>query len=408
MSGLSRKPGKHVRAGPVIRAVMARDEDTRGYLTRGEVASLLRAAKKSPHNGARNYAMILLTYRHGLRANELLGIRVGDFDLRRKIIYCRRTKGSRSGVHPMKKDEVAAVTTVLRNRWWKSSEYVFQSDRSEKIGRTAFLRIVSTAGDRAGLPFMVNPRQLRQACGYHLMEKGFDLRLIQDYFGHKYIDHTMRYANLESRRNGGQMSGLGRKPGRVKASPVTRAAMASSEDTHGYLTRGEVASLLRAAESGPRYGARDYAMILLTYRHGLRVSELVDLRVGDLDLRTGTIHCRRTTGSRSGLHPMKKDEVDAVKTVLRGRKVGATDHVFLSNRAEEMGRSAFWKIVSKAADRAGLPFVVDPHQLRQACGYHLSEEGCDLRFIQDYFGHKYIQNTMRYANLDPARFKKLW
>jgi len=148
--------------------------------------------------------------------------------------------------------------------------------------------------------------------------------------------------------------------------------------------------------------------MLLTYRHGLRVSELVDLRVGDLDLEKGTIRCRRTTGSRSGLHAMEKDEVDAVKTVLRGRKVGATDYLFQSNRAPKMGRSGFWKVVAKAGDRAGLPFLVDPHQLRQACGYHLSEKGVDLRFIQDYFGHKYVQNTMRYANLDAARFKKLW
>jgi integrase len=388
---------------------MARDKDTRGYLTRGEVASLLRAAKKSPHYGDRNYAMILLTYRHGLRANELVGLRVGDFDLGRKMIYCRRTKGSRSGVHRMKKDEVDAVKTVLRGRKVGATDHVFHSNRSKKIGRSAFWRIVSQTADRAGLPFVVDPHQLRQACGYHLSEKGFGLRLIQDYFGHKYIDHTMRYANPESGQNGGLMSGLGPKPGKLrKVSPVRQAAIASSEDTRGYLTQDELASLLDAAKKSPHYADRNYAMILLTYRHALRASELEDLRVGDLDLQKGTIHCRRIAGSRSGVHSMKKDEVDAVKTVLRGRKVGATDHVFHSNRSKKIGRSAFWKIVSQAGDRAGLPFVVDPHQLRQACGYHLSEKGFDLRQIQDYFGHRYIQNTMRYANLDPARTKKLW
>ncbi len=84
-----------------------------------------------------------------------------------------------------------------------------------------------------------------------------------------------------------------------------------------YLTRDEVASLLRAAKKSPRHGARNYAMILIAYRHGLRASELVNLRVSDLDLSTGTIYCRRAKGSRSSLHPMKPDEVAALEKVLR-------------------------------------------------------------------------------------------
>src|SRR5437879_11050657 len=97
-----------------------------------------------------------------------------------------------------------------------------------------------------------------------------------------------------------------------------------------YLTRDEVTSLLRAAKKSPRYGARNHAMILLAYRHGLRASELVSLRLSDLDLSTGTIYCRRAKGSRSSLHPMKPDEVAAVEKVLRDRKLQATDYVFQS------------------------------------------------------------------------------
>jgi integrase len=70
----------------------------RDYLTRDEVASLLRAAKKSPRYGARNHAMILLAYRHGLRASEVTSLRVSDFDLQRETMYCRRAKGSRASV----------------------------------------------------------------------------------------------------------------------------------------------------------------------------------------------------------------------------------------------------------------------------------------------------------------------
>src|SRR5438128_2354685 len=108
-----------------------------------------------------------------------------------------------------------------------------------------------------------------------------------------------------------------------------------------YLTRDEVASLLRAARKSPRHGARNHAMILIAYRHGLRASEVVNLRQSDLDLRNGTIYCRRAKGSRSSLHPMKPDELASLEKVLRDRKLQTTDYVFLSECAEKMGRGAF-------------------------------------------------------------------
>ena len=175
-----------------------------------------------------------------------------------------------------------------------------------------------------------------------------------------------------------------------------------------YLTRDEVDSLLRAAKKSPRHGARNYAMILIAYRHGLRASELVNLRVSDLDLHAGTIYCRRAKGSRSSLHPTKPDEVIALDMVLRVRKLQATDYVFQSERAEKMSRSAFWRIVSQAGAGAGLSVKAYAHQLRHACGYYLANKGCDLRLIQDYLGHKQIQNTVRYTALNPARFAGLW
>jgi site-specific recombinase XerD len=175
-----------------------------------------------------------------------------------------------------------------------------------------------------------------------------------------------------------------------------------------YLTRDEVSALLRSSKKSPRYGARNYAMILLAYRHGLRASEVTNLRVSDLDLSSGTIYCRRAKSSRSSLHPMKPDEVAALEKVLRNRAPRATNNVFPSERAEKMSRSAFWRIVSQAGERAGLPVTAYAHQLRHACGYYLANKGCDLRLIQDYLGHKQIQNTVRYTALNPARFAGLW
>jgi site-specific recombinase XerD len=184
--------------------------------------------------------------------------------------------------------------------------------------------------------------------------------------------------------------------------------MARAQRLRDYLTRDEVAALLRAAKKGPRHRARNHAMILLAYRHGLRASELVALRVTDLDRSAGTIYCRRAKGSRSTLHPMKADEVVAVERVLRERKRRSSAYVFESDRSEKMSRSAFWRIVSQAGKRAGLPVKAYAHQLRHACGYYLANKGCDLRLIQDYLGHKQIQNTVRYTALNPARFAGLW
>jgi site-specific recombinase XerD len=140
----------------------------------------------------------------------------------------------------------------------------------------------------------------------------------------------------------------------------------------------------------------------------LRASEVTGLRWSDLDLATGTIYCRRAKGSRSSLHPMKPDEVTALEKVPRERSLQATDYLFQSERSEKMSRSAFWRIVSNAGDRAGLPVKAYAHQLRHACGYYLANKGCDLRLIQDYLGHKQIQNTVRYTALNPARFAGLW
>ena len=174
-----------------------------------------------------------------------------------------------------------------------------------------------------------------------------------------------------------------------------------------YLTRDEVAALLRSSKKS-RHGARNHAMILLAYRHGLRASELVNLRVSDLNLRTGTIYCRRAKGSRSSLHPMKPDEVNALQKLLARRELPASDYMFQSERSEKMSRSALWRVVLHAGDRAALPVKAYAHQLRHACGYYLANKSCDLRLIQDYLGHKQIQNTVVYTALNPSRFAGLW
>src|SRR5512134_2955570 len=104
--------------------------------------------------------------------------------------------------------------------------------------------------------------------------------------------------------------------------------MATNGRLRDYLTRDEVRALLRAAKQSKRYAARNYAMVLLAYRHGFRASELVELRTGDVDLGAGTIYCRRRNGSNSSVHPMKKDEIEAIERVMRNRRIKTNDYVF--------------------------------------------------------------------------------
>ena len=184
--------------------------------------------------------------------------------------------------------------------------------------------------------------------------------------------------------------------------------MATGGRLRDYLTRDEVRALLRTAKQEKRYGARNVAMILIAYRHGFRASELVELRVADVDFRTETLHCRRRKGSKSTVHPMKRDELEAVGRVLREREAEPTEYLFRSERGERLTRYAFWRIVSEAGKRAGLPMKVYAHMLRHATGYYLANRGCDLRLIQDYLGHKQIQNTVRYTALNAERFAGLW
>lgn len=105
---------------------------------------------------------------------------------------------------------------------------------------------------------------------------------------------------------------------------------------------------------------------------------------------------------------MKRDELEAIERVMRDRAVETRDYVFCSERGDKLSRYGFWRIVSEAGKRAGLPMKAYAHQLRHGCGYYLANKGCDLRLIQDYLGHKQIQNTVRYTALNAKRFRGLW
>jgi site-specific recombinase XerD len=167
---------------------------------------------------------------------------------------------------------------------------------------------------------------------------------------------------------------------------------------------------LDAARSG-RHGARDFAMMLMAFRHGLRVTELIDIRLTDLDLVTSRLFVRRKKGSLSTHQPVEGDELRAIRAWLRERALdnsaACSPFLFVSERGP-MTRQAVNYLVGETARRARLDFGVHPHMLRHSCGFYLANKGLDTRLIQDYLGHRNIAHTTRYTRTAASRFEGLW
>jgi integrase len=176
--------------------------------------------------------------------------------------------------------------------------------------------------------------------------------------------------------------------------------------TREYLTEAEVDRLMDAAQ-GNRHGHRDATMILVAYRHGLRVSELVELRWDQVDFRTATLHVRRVKQGTPSTHPIVGDELRALRRLHREQEP-KSPFVFTSERGSPFTTAGFARMVERAGIEAKFGFKPHPHMLRHACGYALANRGHDTRALQAYLGHKNIQHTVRYTELSPTRFKNFW
>jgi type 1 fimbriae regulatory protein FimB/type 1 fimbriae regulatory protein FimE len=172
-----------------------------------------------------------------------------------------------------------------------------------------------------------------------------------------------------------------------------------------YLTEKEVERLMKAAGDN-RYGHRDATMILLSYRHGLRASELCSLRWEQVDLAHGRLHVARAKSGIPSVHPLTGTELRALRRRQREQEPGR--YVFMSERGAPMSPVGFRRMVTRLGEAAKMPFSVHPHMLRHACGYKLANQGVDTRSLQHYLGHKNIQHTVRYTELSPDRFKNFW
>ena len=140
-------------------------------------------------------------------------------------------------------------------------------------------------------------------------------------------------------------------------------------------------------------------MILIAYRHGLRVSELVDLRWDQIDFTTATLHVRRVKKGSPSTHPILGDELRALRRLQREQEP-KSPFVFTSERGSPFTTAGFARMVERAGVEAKLGFKAHPHMLRHACCF-APNAGHDTRALQAYLGHKNIQHTVRYYRIGP-------
>ena len=209
-------------------------------------------------------------------------------------------------------------------------------------------------------------------------------------------------------------------PVAVVATPKKRRTATEGERKH--LTLLEVDRLLAATKDNPRTGLRDRCLILLMFRHGLRVTEACAMRMDQVDLESKILQVQRLKGGLSTTQPLRTEEIRLLKGWMAERErwlrqwrkkdgTGADmdrHALFLSARGTALSRKTFWALLRRYGDLAGLALPPHPHMLRHACGFALADQGADTRLIQDYLGHRNIQHTVRYTATNPVRFEKLW
>jgi site-specific recombinase XerD len=166
-----------------------------------------------------------------------------------------------------------------------------------------------------------------------------------------------------------------------------------------YLTQDELKRLFGVIAS-----KRDKAIFLLTYYHGLRACEVGMLNLENIDLSRGRIRIVRAKGSQGGEYPMQSDEAKVLKAYLRERK-NTNSWLFPSNRGTPISRRTLDYLMKAYGEKAGIPSDKRHfHVLKHSIATHLLDAGADIRFVQDWIGHKNIQNTVVYAQItNPAR-----
>jgi type 1 fimbriae regulatory protein FimB/type 1 fimbriae regulatory protein FimE len=170
------------------------DLRTREYLTEREVEQLIEGCRvnRRPHRDA---TMILLAFRHGLRASEVCNLQWTQVGFEAGTVAVTRVKAGTPATHPLTGRELRALRRLHREAEGKSP-FVFVSERGSPMTVSNFQKLITKACEVAGLKIKAHPHMLRHACGFHQANAGRDTRALQAYLGHRNIQHTVRYTEL--------------------------------------------------------------------------------------------------------------------------------------------------------------------------------------------------------------------
>lgn len=173
-------------------------EEIRGrkFLYTHEVEKMRKSV--NGRNKFRDSLLILVMFRHGFREGEICELKWEQIDFNTATIFIQRLKGSKSSTHYLQGDEIRALKKLKREN--NESPYIFVSERKTPLSTRTIRHIVNEAGRKAEIEFQVNAHSLRHATGYKLANDGLDLRMIQDYLGHKNISNTVIYTQLNPER----------------------------------------------------------------------------------------------------------------------------------------------------------------------------------------------------------------
>ncbi len=186
------------------------------------------------------------------------------------------------------------------------------------------------------------------------------------------------------------------------ALPTQAIPRKTNRSTMTYLTPEEILAVLKAARGR---AIRDWAMVLLAYRHGLRASEVCGLKLADIDLKAGSVSIRRLKGSLSQVQPLYQhrgqpllDEMAALRAWLKIRPADGSDLLFTSQKGGKLDRTQFFRVFQSVAESAGLPPEKrHPHVLKHSLASHLVAGNVNLALVRQALGHRSITSTMQYV-----------